>query len=129
MLIQLFFKLTKLSCRASWIGSSASSYKTGLRTFIDELVPALAELQDLLSQAEDPYFQLKNVDLRAVKQCFGTKKCSHSSVFILTKLGLDKGQLLAKYGICATSGSKVMTRTINELKMRSQIGKVASVGF
>ena len=42
---------------------------------------------------------------------------------------MDDGQLLAKDERCATSGSKILTRTVNELKMRSKTGKIASVGF
>ena len=57
------------------------------------------------------------------------KKCSQSTTFILAKSDLDNGQLLANNGNCATCGSKFMTRYVNELKMRSQTGKVASVGF
>ena len=57
------------------------------------------------------------------------KKSSHSFSSKLAKSDLDNDQLLAKDGSCATCGSKVMTRTVNELKMRSQTGKVASVGF
>ena len=57
------------------------------------------------------------------------KKCSHSFSLILAKSDLDNGQLLAKGGSCATTGSKVMTQTVNELKVRSKTGKVASVGF
>ena len=53
---------------------------------------------------------------------------SHSFVF-LTKLNFDNGQLLAKDGSCATSGSKVMIQTVNKLKMRSKTVKIASVGF
>ena len=57
------------------------------------------------------------------------KSCSHSFSIVLAKSDLDNGQLLAKDGSCATCESKVMTRTVNELKMRSQSGKVVSVGF
>ena len=45
------------------------------------------------------------------------------------KLDTDDGQLLAKDERCATSGSKIKTRTIKELKMRPKTGKVASIGF
>ena len=39
------------------------------------------------------------------------------------------GQLHEKDGSCATSGSKVMTRAVNKLKMRSKTDEVASVGL
>ena len=42
---------------------------------------------------------------------------------------MDDGQLLAKDGSCETSGSKVVIRTVNKLKMRSKNDKVVSVGF
>ena len=42
---------------------------------------------------------------------------------------MDDGQMPAKDGSCSTSGSKVMTRTVNKLKMRSKKAKVVSVGF
>ena len=65
-MIELAFKLTKLACRASWINSSAFSSKIGLRTNLDLLVRFLGELQELLGEAEDPYLELENGDLRAV---------------------------------------------------------------
>ena len=39
------------------------------------------------------------------------------------------GQLHEKDGSCETSGSKVITRTVNKLKMRSKTDEVASVGL
>ena len=39
------------------------------------------------------------------------------------------GQLHEKDGSCATMGSKVMTRAVNKLKMRSKTDKVISVGL
>ena len=40
------------------------------------------------------------------------------------------GQLHEKDGSCATGGSKVMTRAVNKLKMRSKTDyEVASVGL
>ena len=48
---------------------------------------------------------------------------------ILSKLDMDDDKLPANNGGCATSGSKVMTQIVNKLKMRSNTGKVASVGF
>ena len=57
------------------------------------------------------------------------KKYSHSFTNIIAKLDMDDGQLLTNDESSATSGSKAMTRTVNELKMRSKTGKVDSVGF
>ena len=39
------------------------------------------------------------------------------------------GQLHEKDGSCATSGSKVRTRAVNKLKMRSKTDEVASVAL
>ena len=39
------------------------------------------------------------------------------------------GQLYEKDGSCATMSSKVMTRAVNKLKMRSKTVEVASVGL
>ena len=39
------------------------------------------------------------------------------------------GQLHEKDGSCATMGSKVMTRAVNKLKMKSKTDKVISVGL
>ena len=39
------------------------------------------------------------------------------------------GQLHAKDGNCAIVGSKVMTRAVNKLKMRSKTDEVAEVGL
>ena len=39
------------------------------------------------------------------------------------------GQLHEKDGSCATMGSKVKTRAVNKLKMRSKTDEVASVGL
>ena len=89
----------------------------------------MGELQELLSEAEDRYFKLKNGGLTAVEQLFWHEGCSHSFSFILAKLDMDDGQLLANDEIFATTGSNVKTRTVNKLKMRSKTGKVASVGF
>ena len=44
--------------------------KTGLRTILDELLRPLVELQERLIEAEDPYFELKNGGLRALKRLF-----------------------------------------------------------
>ena len=53
----------------------------------------------------------------------------HSFDFIIAKLGMNNFQLLAKDERCANSGSKVMTRIINNIKMGPKTGKVALVGF
>ena len=42
---------------------------------------------------------------------------------------MDDGQLRAENESGENSGSKILTRTVNKLKMRSKTGKVASVGF
>ena len=39
------------------------------------------------------------------------------------------GQLHEENGSCVTMGSKVMTRAVNKLKMRSKTEEVASVGL
>ena len=57
------------------------------------------------------------------------KECSHSSLSILAKLDMVNGQLHGKDGSCATIGSKVMTRAVNKLKMRSKTDEVASVAL
>ena len=57
------------------------------------------------------------------------EECSHSFNLILAKLDLNDDQLHKKDGSSATSGSKVKTRAVNKLKMRSKTGKVASVGL
>ena len=57
------------------------------------------------------------------------KECSHSSVAILAKLDMVDGQLHETDGSCATIGSKVMTRAVNKLKMRSKTDEVASVAL
>ena len=44
--------------------------KIGLRTTLDELARPSVELQELLIEAEDPYFELKNGGLRALKRLF-----------------------------------------------------------
>ena len=57
------------------------------------------------------------------------KECSHSSLSILAKLDMVDGQLHEKDGSCATIGSNVMTRAVNQLKMRSKTDEVASVAL
>ena len=103
--------------------------KKNLKINSDELVGPLGELQELLSEAEDPQFELKNVISVLLNACFGIKEYSHSFVFIIAKLDLDVGQLLPNDESSATSGSKFLSRTVNQLKMRSKTGKVDSVGF
>ena len=66
---------------------------------------------------------------RLYNACFGKKECSDSFVFILAKSYMDIGQLLAKDERCSTSGSKIITRTKNQLKTRPKTSKVASIGF
>ena len=44
------------------------------------------------------------------------------------KLDMFNGQLHVKDGSCTTGGSKVMTRAVNKLKIRSKTDEVASVG-
>ena len=61
--------------------------------------------------------------------CLSLKECSHSSLSILAKLDMVDGQLHETDGSCATSDSKVMTRAVNKLKMRSKTDEVASVGL
>ena len=61
--------------------------------------------------------------------CLSLKGCSHSSLSILAKLDMVDGQLHQKDGSCATSCSKVMTRDVNKLNMRSKTDEVASVGL
>ena len=57
------------------------------------------------------------------------KECLHSSLSILAKLDMVDDQLHEADGSCATSDSKVMTRAVNKLKMRSKTDEVASVGL
>ena len=58
------------------------------------------------------------------------KECSHSSFSVLAKLDMVDGQLYERDdGSCAIIGSKVMTRAVNKLKMRSKTDEVASVGL
>ena len=53
----------------------------------------------------------------------------HSFEFILAKLDMVNGQLHEKHGSCATSGSKIMTQSVNKLKLRSKTDENASVGL
>ena len=61
--------------------------------------------------------------------CLSLKECLHSSLSMLTKLDMVDGQLHEKDGSYATSGSKVIIRAVNNLKMRSKTDEVASVGL
>ena len=61
--------------------------------------------------------------------CLSFKECLHSSLSILGKLDMVHGQLHEKDGSCATSGSKVIIRAVNKLKMSSKTDEVASVGL
>ena len=44
-------------------------------------------------------------------------------------LDIVDGQLHEENGSCASGGSKVMTRAVNKLKMRSKTDEVASIGL
>ena len=61
--------------------------------------------------------------------CLSLEQCSHRFFSLLAKLDMVNGQLHEKYGSCETSSSKVMTRAVNKLKMRSKTDQVASVGL
>ena len=78
---------------------------------------------------EYPYFELRNGGLRALERLFELKRCLAQLPFKIAKLDMVDGQLHEKDGSCATSGSKVMTRAVNKLKMRSKTDEVASVGL
>ena len=103
--------------------------KKNLKINSEELVGLLGELQELLSEAEDHYFKLQNGGFQGCRTLVSARKMLAQLRFNTAKLDLVDGQLLANDEICATSGSKVMTRTVKEHKMRSKTGKVASVGF
>ena len=53
------------------------------------------------------------------------------NTYFWRNLNLDivDGQLHEEDGSCASGGSKVMTRAVNKLKMRSKTDEVASVGL
>ena len=89
----------------------------------------MVELQERLIEAEDPYFELRNGGLRALKRLFELKGFLAQLCFIFAKLAMDDGQLHEEDGSCASGGSKVMTRAVNKLKMRSKTDEVASVGL
>ena len=103
--------------------------KVKSRTTLDGLARPSVELQELLIEAEEPYFKLKNGGLRALKHLFELRGVLAQLQFILAKLDMANGQLYEKDGSCDTSGSKVITRALNKLKMKSKTAEVASVGF
>ena len=84
------------------------------------------ELQELLIEAVDPYFELSNAGLRAVKRFFELGGELAQLQFHLSEI--IYGRLQAKNGSCVTSDLKVMIRAVNKLKRRSTTGKDASVG-
>ena len=86
----------------------------------------MVELQERLIEAEDLYFQLKNGGIMALKRLFELEGVL-AVFFLLARLDMVDGQLHEKDGTCATSGSKVMTRAVNMLKMRSKTDEVASL--
>ena len=89
----------------------------------------MVELQELLIEADYPYFELKNGGLRALKRLFEPKGVLAQLRFRFAKLDMVDGQLHGKDGSCTTGGLKVMTRAVNKLKMRSKNDEVDSVGF
>ena len=89
----------------------------------------MVELQERLIETEDPYFELKNGGLRALKRLFELEGVLAQLTFILAKLDTVDGQLHEKDGTCAISVSKAITRAVNKLKMRSKTDEVASVGL
>ena len=72
-MLQLAENITKLARRASTRISFAYSGKMGLRIILDELVRPSVELHELLIEAEDCFFELKNRGLRDVKRWFELK--------------------------------------------------------
>ena len=67
--------------------------------------------------------------LRALQRSFELEGLLAQIRFKFAKLDMVHGQLHEKDGSCATVGSKVMTRAVNKLKMRSKTDEVASVGL
>ena len=100
-----------------------------MKTTLDALPRPLVELQELLIEADYPYFELKNVCLRALKRMFELEGVLAQLWCRFAKLEMVDGQLHGKDGSCTTCGSKVKTRAVNELKMRSKTDEVASVGL
>ena len=89
----------------------------------------MVELQELLIEADYPYFELKNGGLRALKRMFELKEVPAQLRFRFANLDMVDGQLHEKDGSCAFGSSKVMTRVVNKPKMRSKTDEVASVGL
>ena len=89
----------------------------------------MVELQERLIEAEDPYFELRTGGLRVLKRLFGPKGLLAQLRLKFAKLDMVDGQLHEKNGSFASGGSKVMTRAVNKLKMRSKTDEVASVGL
>ena len=89
----------------------------------------MVEQQELLIEAEEPYFELKNGGLRALKRLFELKGVLAKLPFKFAKLDMVHGQLHEDDGSCAIVGLKVMTRAVNKLKMSSKTDEVASVGL
>ena len=79
---------TKVASRASEISPFASSLQIGIITILCELVGPSVELQELLIEAEDPYFELKNGGLRAVKQLFELEEVLAQLRFIHSEVRL-----------------------------------------
>ena len=86
-----------------------------LRTTLDELARFLVELQELLIEADDTYFELKNGGLRALKRLFELEGVL-AQIFFFKQLDMVDGQVHEKDRRCATSGSKVMIRAVNNSK-------------
>ena len=89
----------------------------------------MVELQQLLIEAEDPYFELRNGGLRAIKRLFELEGLLAQPRFRFAKLDMVDGQLHEKNGSCATGDSIVMTRAVNKLKRRSKTDEVALLQF
>ena len=67
--------------------------------------------------------------LSSLKRLFELRGVLAQFQFVLAKLDMVNGQLHEKDGSWYTSGSKVITRAVNKLKMKSKTDEVASVGF
>ena len=57
-----------------------------LKITLDELVRPLGEMQELLSEAEDLYFELKNGALRSVERLFWHKRVLAQLRFYFSKV-------------------------------------------
>ena len=60
---------------------------------------------------------------------FWQKKSACKALLYLAKLDMDNDQLLAKYERFATSGSKVMIRTINEPRCGTKPAKLLQLAL